>query len=215
MPYLLSIKLERSVLFRVFPMNIFRQMASPLRRIGNQSSTAHRFVLPQLIGRFSTDALFVEYKAGEIGTVSGIPDEHLQMRLRQNYIKGHGLNNNPRYLIKISHGLKLKATKSGVSSICEPLPADRPIWFPGSSPPEWLDGSLPGDFGFDPLVNLSNRYRKITPCFRYFTRFRSRITKMVCASGADAFQKGDACSRGNFDSRMAGIPRIHRKLLMG
>nr|AAB65793.1 photosystem I antenna protein [Oryza sativa Indica Group] len=28
---------------------------------------------------------------------------------------------------------------------------DRPIWFPGSTPPPWLDGSLPGDFGFDPL----------------------------------------------------------------
>jgi light-harvesting complex I chlorophyll a/b binding protein 2 len=27
---------------------------------------------------------------------------------------------------------------------------DRPIWFPGSTPPPWLDGSLPGDFGFDP-----------------------------------------------------------------
>ncbi|PHT73607.1 hypothetical protein T459_24392 [Capsicum annuum] len=38
-----------------------------------------------------------------------------------------------------------------VSSVCEPLPPDRPLWFPGSSPPEWLDGSLPGDFGFDPL----------------------------------------------------------------
>ncbi|XVE70731.1 hypothetical protein DITRI_Ditri10aG0094400 [Diplodiscus trichospermus] len=44
----------------------------------------------------------------------------------------------------------LKATK-GVSSVCEPLPPDRPLWFPGSTPPEWLDGSLPGDFGFDPL----------------------------------------------------------------
>ncbi|XP_020110081.1 chlorophyll a-b binding protein 7, chloroplastic [Ananas comosus] len=28
---------------------------------------------------------------------------------------------------------------------------ERPIWFPGSTPPPWLDGSLPGDFGFDPL----------------------------------------------------------------
>lgn len=28
---------------------------------------------------------------------------------------------------------------------------DRPLWFPGSVPPPWLDGSLPGDFGFDPL----------------------------------------------------------------
>lgn len=39
----------------------------------------------------------------------------------------------------------------GVSDVCEPLPQDRPLWFPGSSPPDWLDGSLPGDFGFDPL----------------------------------------------------------------
>lgn len=31
------------------------------------------------------------------------------------------------------------ATK-GVSSVCEPLPPDRPLWFPGSSPPDWLDG---------------------------------------------------------------------------
>ncbi|CAI0391837.1 unnamed protein product [Linum tenue] len=43
-----------------------------------------------------------------------------------------------------------RATK-GSPAICEPLPPDRPIWFPGSSPPDWLDGSLPGDFGFDPL----------------------------------------------------------------
>ncbi|XP_052204703.1 chlorophyll a-b binding protein, chloroplastic [Diospyros lotus] len=28
---------------------------------------------------------------------------------------------------------------------------NRPLWFPGSTPPPWLDGSLPGDFGFDPL----------------------------------------------------------------
>jgi hypothetical protein len=27
----------------------------------------------------------------------------------------------------------------------------RPSWFPGSKLPEHLDGSLPGDFGFDPL----------------------------------------------------------------
>jgi hypothetical protein len=33
----------------------------------------------------------------------------------------------------------VNATK-GVSSVCEPLPPDRPLWFPGSSPPEWLDG---------------------------------------------------------------------------
>merc|ERR1712083_999246 len=27
----------------------------------------------------------------------------------------------------------------------------RPIWFPGNNPPPHLDGSMPGDFGFDPL----------------------------------------------------------------
>ncbi|KAK1403189.1 Chlorophyll a-b binding protein, chloroplastic [Heracleum sosnowskyi] len=35
-----------------------------------------------------------------------------------------------------------------VSAVADP---ERPIWFPGSTPPAWLDGSLPGDFGFDPL----------------------------------------------------------------
>ena len=30
--------------------------------------------------------------------------------------------------------------------------AARPLWRPGSEAPAWLDGSLPGDFGFDPLA---------------------------------------------------------------
>jgi len=30
--------------------------------------------------------------------------------------------------------------------------AARPLWRPGSKAPAWLDGSLPGDFGFDPLA---------------------------------------------------------------
>eukprot|EP00803_Ostreobium_quekettii_P008887 evm.model.scf_1873.2 EVM.evm.TU.scf_1873.2 scf_1873:9469-11814(-) len=28
---------------------------------------------------------------------------------------------------------------------------DRPVWYPGNDPPAHLDGSLPGDYGFDPL----------------------------------------------------------------
>ncbi|XWS22760.1 hypothetical protein CRYUN_Cryun29cG0064000 [Craigia yunnanensis] len=35
--------------------------------------------------------------------------------------------------------------------VCVAADPDRPLWFPGSIPPPWLDGSLPGDFGFDPL----------------------------------------------------------------
>ena len=29
--------------------------------------------------------------------------------------------------------------------------ADRPLWFPGNPAPAHLDGSLAGDYGFDPL----------------------------------------------------------------
>uniref|UniRef100_A0A0D6QVT6 Chlorophyll a-b binding protein, chloroplastic n=1 Tax=Araucaria cunninghamii TaxID=56994 RepID=A0A0D6QVT6_ARACU len=36
-------------------------------------------------------------------------------------------------------------------TVCEAAQTERPIWFPGTTPPPWLDGSLPGDFGFDPL----------------------------------------------------------------
>lgn len=28
---------------------------------------------------------------------------------------------------------------------------ERPVWFPGAEPPDWLDGSLVGDRGFDPF----------------------------------------------------------------
>lgn len=29
--------------------------------------------------------------------------------------------------------------------------AERTMWYPGATPPAYLDGSIPGDFGFDPL----------------------------------------------------------------
>ncbi|GMP51147.1 hypothetical protein CsSME_00017494 [Camellia sinensis var. sinensis] len=29
--------------------------------------------------------------------------------------------------------------------------SDRPLWFPGAKAPEWLDGTLVGDYGFDPF----------------------------------------------------------------
>ena len=33
----------------------------------------------------------------------------------------------------------------------EPSKAERQVWFPGNKAPDYLDGSMPGDFGFDPL----------------------------------------------------------------
>jgi len=35
--------------------------------------------------------------------------------------------------------------------------ADRPVWYPGKAPAAHLDGSLPGDYGFDPLSLKSDR----------------------------------------------------------
>lgn len=55
---------------------------------------------------------------------------------------------------------KFTSTATGVRStttVCAVADPDRPLWFPGSTPPPWLDGSLPGDFGFDPL-GLGNYY---------------------------------------------------------
>ena len=40
---------------------------------------------------------------------------------------------------------------SGALKKFSPANKDRPLWFPGAKAPEWLDGSLLGDYGFDPL----------------------------------------------------------------
>lgn len=46
-----------------------------------------------------------------------------------------------RFSVQARVGRKSRTNASkGVSSVCEPLPPDRPVWFPGTSPPEWLDG---------------------------------------------------------------------------
>lgn len=39
-----------------------------------------------------------------------------------------------------------KACRNVVSRATE-----RPLWYPGTKAPAWLDGTLPGDYGFDPL----------------------------------------------------------------
>eukprot|EP00897_Mesotaenium_endlicherianum_P005287 jgi/Mesen1/4787/ME000242S03958 len=61
----------------------------------------------------------------------------------------------------VSNGARFFARKSGTKKISTPTPrrsvsrntssGGRPLWYPGLTPPSWLDGSLPGDYGFDPL----------------------------------------------------------------
>ncbi|KAB1225820.1 Chlorophyll a-b binding protein, chloroplastic [Morella rubra] len=52
--------------------------------------------------------------------------------------------------LRVRNYAALSRTRS--FSVCAAVAdPDRPLWFPGSIPPPWLDGSLPGDFGFDPL----------------------------------------------------------------
>ncbi|KAJ1411326.1 Chlorophyll A-B binding protein [Sesbania bispinosa] len=42
--------------------------------------------------------------------------------------------------------------KSAPKKTARPGPtSDRPLWYPGAKAPEWLDGSLVGDYGFDPF----------------------------------------------------------------
>ncbi|PWA86266.1 NADH-ubiquinone oxidoreductase [Artemisia annua] len=55
--------------------------SSLLRRVATQSSSRNAQLMSRLYST-TTDALSVpEYKSGEIGAVSGIPDEHLQRRV--------------------------------------------------------------------------------------------------------------------------------------
>ncbi|KAK1306025.1 hypothetical protein QJS10_CPA10g01407 [Acorus calamus] len=47
-------------------------------------------------------------------------------------------------------GFGKKRTGAAKKSKASPT-SDRPLWFPGAKSPEWLDGSLVGDYGFDPF----------------------------------------------------------------
>ncbi|GAX82042.1 hypothetical protein CEUSTIGMA_g9470.t1 [Chlamydomonas eustigma] len=63
-------------------------------------------------------------------------------------------------MMKSSFGQQIVAGRSARRSTIQPRnsvrasaadPASRPLWFPGNPAPEYLDGTLPGDSGFDPL----------------------------------------------------------------
>ena len=64
----------------VFASNfVHRRMANPLQRIWSNSRALRGTVAP-FCRPFSSDSL-VQLKPGEIGMVSGIPDEHLTRRV--------------------------------------------------------------------------------------------------------------------------------------
>jgi light-harvesting complex II chlorophyll a/b binding protein 4 len=48
--------------------------------------------------------------------------------------------------IQARFGFGKKAPKKSIKTI-----PDRPLWYPGAKAPEYLDGSLVGDYGFDPF----------------------------------------------------------------
>jgi light-harvesting complex I chlorophyll a/b binding protein 4 len=48
-------------------------------------------------------------------------------------------------------GLSSRLMPARRASVRTCAAAERPLWFPGSTPPNHLDGSLPADFGFDPI----------------------------------------------------------------
>ncbi|XP_031484710.1 chlorophyll a-b binding protein CP29.1, chloroplastic-like [Nymphaea colorata] len=48
-------------------------------------------------------------------------------------------------------GKKAEEPKKKSGPLKKTVVSNRPVWFPGAKPPEWLDGSLVGDVGFDPF----------------------------------------------------------------
>jgi len=64
-----------------------------------------------------------------------------------------GRQNGARVVAKFALGQKkVKQAAKTVQKKFSGSSADRPLWFPGAKAPEWLDGSLVGDYGFDPLA---------------------------------------------------------------
>jgi hypothetical protein len=70
--------------------------------------------------------------------------------------------------------------------------AARPTWYPGATPPKYLDGSLAGDYGFDPL-----RLGAKPELLKYFTQ--GELTNARWAMSAVAgILFTDAIGQGNW-----------------
>ena len=50
-----------------------------------------------------------------------------------------------------SKTMKRMRVRRSVRVVAKAKAAERTLWYPGATPPTYLDGSIPGDFGFDPL----------------------------------------------------------------
>lgn len=55
-------------------------------------------------------------------------------------------SNTGRVQARFGFGRKKAPAKKAAKRV-----SDRPLWFPGAVAPEWLDGTLVGDYGFDPF----------------------------------------------------------------
>eukprot|EP00252_Welwitschia_mirabilis_P024403 TRINITY_DN7227_c0_g1_i1.p1 TRINITY_DN7227_c0_g1~~TRINITY_DN7227_c0_g1_i1.p1 ORF type:complete len:287 (+),score=19.97 TRINITY_DN7227_c0_g1_i1:122-982(+) len=66
---------------------------------------------------------------------------------------GSTFRRSSKIVCRFSFGKKKekKAPAPPKKQASKPRDAGRPMWLPGAKPPEWLDGSYVGDYGFDPL----------------------------------------------------------------
>lgn len=67
----------------------------------------------------------------------------LGIRLRQHGVVARAVG---RFQAQFGFG-----TKKSLRKKVKAPTSDRPLWYPGAKAPEWLDGSLVGDYGFDPF----------------------------------------------------------------
>ncbi|BBM98872.1 light-harvesting complex II chlorophyll a/b binding protein 4 [Marchantia polymorpha subsp. ruderalis] len=69
------------------------------------------------------------------------------------YSRVFGAPSNAARIVCRSAIKKAASAAKGAVKKAAPRPgsADRPLWFPGAQAPAWLDGTLVGDYGFDPL----------------------------------------------------------------
>lgn len=114
-------------IIRSFQFGIYPELTFKNSLTGNPTEEFTSFLQANLycnIDHYEMFVFFVKYKCGSL------------MENRE-----IGQKSPSRRVATICSRLRtsVRATK-GVSSVCEPLPPDRPLWFPGSSPPDWLDG---------------------------------------------------------------------------